>query len=117
MSRSSAFRFFFFFKQKTAYEIHRWLEFRRVLFRSHGDSAAHRARSDDRGSAHRKRLHIGGHAGNLAGLAFREEHVHERLALRAIAALIEVFARSEERRVGKEGRIGGLAQAYKTKRN
>src|SRR5437762_14349658 len=24
----------FFFKQKTAYEIHRWLEFRRVLFRS-----------------------------------------------------------------------------------
>ena len=26
--------FFFFFKQKTAYEIHRWLEFRRVLFRS-----------------------------------------------------------------------------------
>ena len=25
---------FFFFKQKTAYEIHRWLEFRRVLFRS-----------------------------------------------------------------------------------
>ena len=26
--------FFFFFKQKTAYEITRWLEFRRVLFRS-----------------------------------------------------------------------------------
>ena len=26
--------FVFFFKQKTAYEIHRWLEFRRVLFRS-----------------------------------------------------------------------------------
>ena len=25
---------FFFFKQKTAYEIHQWLEFRRVLFRS-----------------------------------------------------------------------------------
>src|SRR5438105_8055412 len=25
---------FFFFKQKTAYEIHSWLEFRRVLFRS-----------------------------------------------------------------------------------
>src|SRR6266705_3638744 len=25
---------FFFFKQKTAYEIVRWLEFRRVLFRS-----------------------------------------------------------------------------------
>ena len=25
---------FFFFKQKTAYEITRWLEFRRVLFRS-----------------------------------------------------------------------------------
>ena len=27
-------RFFFFFKQKTAYEIGQWLEFRRVLFRS-----------------------------------------------------------------------------------
>ena len=27
--------FFFFFKQKTAYEILAWLEFRRVLFRSH----------------------------------------------------------------------------------
>ena len=26
--------FFFFFKQKTAYEIGQWLEFRRVLFRS-----------------------------------------------------------------------------------
>ena len=26
--------FFFFFKQKTAYEILAWLEFRRVLFRS-----------------------------------------------------------------------------------
>ena len=26
--------FFFFFKQKTAYEITVWLEFRRVLFRS-----------------------------------------------------------------------------------
>mgnify|MGYP006870761056 CR=1 FL=1 len=26
--------FFFFFKQKTAYEIETWLEFRRVLFRS-----------------------------------------------------------------------------------
>jgi len=25
---------FFFFKQKTAYEIGQWLEFRRVLFRS-----------------------------------------------------------------------------------
>src|SRR5437764_5327324 len=28
--------FFFFFNQKTAYEIHRCLEFRRVLFRSCG---------------------------------------------------------------------------------
>ena len=28
---------FFFFKQKTAYEIHQWLEFRRVLFRSQSD--------------------------------------------------------------------------------
>ena len=28
------FFFLFFFKQKTAYEIHQWLEFRRVLFRS-----------------------------------------------------------------------------------
>src|SRR5260221_2368375 len=27
---------FFYFKQKTAYEITVWLEFRRVLFRSHG---------------------------------------------------------------------------------
>ena len=33
---------FFFFKQKTAYEITRWLEFRRVLFRSVA-AAAYRA--------------------------------------------------------------------------
>ena len=31
------FCFFFFFKQKTAYEILAWLEFRRVLFRSDDD--------------------------------------------------------------------------------
>ena len=29
---------FFFFKQKTAYEIGQWLEFRRVLFRSNLNS-------------------------------------------------------------------------------
>src|SRR5437762_14232786 len=29
----------FFFKQKTTYEIHRWLEFRRVLFRSQAREA------------------------------------------------------------------------------
>src|SRR6266446_5812071 len=31
---SPGWRWLFFFKQKTAYELTRWLEFRRVLFRS-----------------------------------------------------------------------------------
>src|SRR6266576_5934920 len=35
--------FFFFFKQKTAYEISTRLEFRRVLFRSVGTDAGHTA--------------------------------------------------------------------------
>src|SRR2546426_6210568 len=43
MLTTSIFLFlFFFFKQKTAYEITRWLEFRRVLFRSQTIAEARR---------------------------------------------------------------------------
>src|ERR1022692_3649674 len=37
---------FFFFKQKTAYDVTRWLDFRRVLFRSHYECAGWRLNDD-----------------------------------------------------------------------
>src|SRR5690606_40074912 len=76
---------FFFFKQKTAYEIFTCLEFRRVLFRSGG-----------------KQL-----------LTLTRRHIHDQDAVdasldsRLRKALIAHDLRSEERRVGKECRSQG----------
>src|SRR5438105_12419697 len=95
---------FFFFKQKTAYEIHSRLEFRRVLFRSAGTAddavwSAQRvlgnpcARVRHRQLCRRCRLPF-----LCAGLRLRAQF--EDVAKRFAAG------RSEERRVGQECRAG-----------
>src|SRR5215813_10837264 len=63
----------------------------------HGDAAAHGAGTDDRSRADRQGLGVGGKSGNAACLTFGKEHVRERLALRAVAALDEVLALESER--------------------
>src|SRR5437763_14687396 len=83
MSRRLA-RILFFFKQKTAYEIHRWLECRRVLFRSFIEA--------------RTTFESGSGFDEPGFMVFvNDKMVH----------------RSEERRVGKEWRSGGSADRIK----
>src|SRR5215467_14999085 len=48
--------FFFFFKQKTAYEITRCLEFRRVLFRSRGGGERRDGSGRDGGGGNQDRV-------------------------------------------------------------
>src|SRR5579864_2520485 len=63
----------------------------------HGNTAAHRARTDHRGAAHSQGLYLRTDAGDLARLALGEEHVRERAALRAVAALDEMLALDPQR--------------------
>src|SRR5205814_4576769 len=92
--------FFFFFKQKTAYELPKWLEFRRVLFRSslamisvvrgyHGERWQGVFRRIHRPRQHRP--HLSRRAPEFRPLVVFPRHCRRR---------------SEERRVGKECRAG-----------
>src|SRR5213082_3416022 len=63
----------------------------------HGDAPAHGAGADHGGTVDGERAHLGSEAWNPAGLALREEQVHQRLALRAVAALDERLALARER--------------------
>src|SRR5207248_6818807 len=107
----------FFFTQKTAYEIVRWLEFRRVLFRSVlGALHAAAARDDD--------LRLGqlGQAGGDLLAPLHELHpgggdLDARLLHgRALARLALGGLRSEERRVGQEGVERWRAEPYTRRR-
>src|SRR5258705_9272299 len=98
-------RVFFFFKQKTAYEMPKWLEFRRVLFRSHNPWPPPPTVAKQNPAAQ--------FSVNLNMSTFGDEHppisaTHLYLMLPAVlSALREVWlppTRSEERRVGKECR-------------
>src|SRR5207249_6650083 len=83
---------FFFFKQKTAYEIETWLEFRRVLFRSVSCHAG-AGPSLEKG-ARRSDLPLpGSDAPDLRSHGDSRAVAHVRCGARA--------ARAEERRVGK----------------
>src|SRR2546426_6080545 len=82
---------FFFFKQKTAYEITRCLEFRRVLFRSRRPAGL--------GGRWLDRLIQPGQ--RLNAFTRDPERAARRMAFRLVAGLLP---RSEERRVGKECR-------------
>src|SRR5436853_86170 len=55
------------------------------------------AAADHGGTVDGERGHLGPEAWNPAGLALREEQVHQRLALRAVAALDERLALARER--------------------
>src|SRR5688500_20251416 len=83
----------FFFKQKTAYEITRWLEFRRVLFRSRRDENVQPPNVAVRGHVENAQVLLarGEQSGDVNGRAFN----------------VLVGSRSEERRVGKESGAGG----------
>src|SRR5688500_20152685 len=83
---------FFFVKQKTAYELTRWLEFRRVLFRSNGGRKPLVGAAHDHGSRLPRRPHPPRHP--------RAQLLRERRVARAG----HEGRRSEERRVGKEWR-------------
>src|SRR5689334_24793061 len=106
--------YFFFFKQKTAYEMELRLEFRRVLFRSDGgflgegglqrlDSLLGREELELRVLS--ESLGLG-----IAELALFEAHVENRGILAD-----DVEKRSEERRVGKECRSRWSAYPEETK--
>src|SRR5690606_40256367 len=92
---------FFFFKQKTAYEIFTLLEFRRVLFRSLNFTPQQLAAEADA-------LHYAAYAGErLVATAYLLPLVPARAHLRQMAVspgmrASGVGGRSEERRVGKE---------------
>ena len=95
---------FFFFKQKTAYEIHQWLEFRRVLFRSLEE--AYQELEQDAAKVIEE-----------TGFDVSKAHITRLADMRYIGQGFEVVTtlpegpyeassaeRSEERRVGKECR-------------
>src|SRR5256885_8527358 len=95
--------FFFFFKQKTAYDITRCLEFRRVLFRSSVAFAI--------GRVVRSVMAFGANFASLTAgpppllvLARRSPSEPVPVPDDALAGVPEVNRRSEERRVGKECR-------------
>src|SRR3712207_8904209 len=92
---SLVFFFQFFFKQKTAYEILAWLEFRRVLFRS-------KARVAEVAEVGQVEVL------STAQLPRRPVPANETLKITFAMMLGLIFgtggARSEERRVGKECR-------------
>src|SRR5262249_56283921 len=101
---------FFFFKQKTAYEIGQCLEFRRVLFRSatvravapaprRRGPAATRPAARCSSCRTRPRRRSGSSCGSGFAATRRQPS----------------SARSEERRVGKEWRGGGAAAHLETK--
>src|SRR5436189_4784046 len=104
----------FFFKQKTAYEIHRRLEFRRVLFRSivKDGVVAERAAGFAPGFFQARRK-VGGLLDNPhPAPASAEGGFHDQREsdfFRHVAG----FLRSEERRVGKECRARWPASHYK----
>src|SRR3989454_6995413 len=98
--------FFFFFKQKTAYEITRCLEFRRVLFRSRRDGERRLLHAG--AAEHAERAHVAAVApapdADAVGVdvRLRRKPAGRRdLIGRLVATEVE---RSEERRVGKECR-------------
>src|SRR5437773_11066160 len=87
--------FFFFFKQKTAYEIVMRLEFRRVLFRSPGGDGD---RYDPFGA-------VTVTAGLLVAVyALSQAPQYGWGSARTISLMVVAAVRSEERRVGKECR-------------
>src|SRR5207247_3042050 len=102
------FSFFFFFKQKTAYEI---LEFRRVLFRSSWKGCArfpvavHPLGAEPGHQSQPERSHRRAHA--------RRRHLFS-MSLRHVTCFPSV-QRSEERRVGKELRSRGSTYHKKKK--
>src|SRR5256885_16685777 len=83
----------FCFKQKTAYEITRWLEFRRVLFRSRATHVEPFYRTPIKG------LYMCGAATHPGG------------------GVMGACGRSEERRVGKSVDLGGRRIIKKKKKN
>src|SRR5690606_39944537 len=104
-------RFFFFFKQKTAYEIFTWLEFRRVLFRSLVEAAVLLDRPAWLEPA-RRAAHL------LRTLHVRDGRV-ARVSLSGRLSPAPGTAddhRSEERRVGKECRSRSTPQQTQAKR-
>src|SRR5690242_21947520 len=101
---------FFFFKQKTAYEIDMGLEFRRVLFRSTPSPRARPGRAAPRpGSGRSRRGHRTASTGAPSCPA-GSGRCGRRGSRWAAACRPGRPARSEERRVGKEGRAGGTAE-------
>src|SRR5437870_11907036 len=95
---------FFFFKQKTAYEMATRLEFRRVLFRS-GDAPGRRLNSGSQRPAWRI-AQTGGRSTVSPRAARTSKEVAEVMR-------IIVSRRSEERRVGKECRSRWWASQYR----
>src|SRR5438876_6334685 len=96
--------FFFFFKQKTAYEMDGRLEFRRVLFRSTFDREASRDAANRQGRA--KDFARGTRVFGAGRLPFST----------ASGLASAVYLRSEERRVGKECRSRWSQYVYKKKK-
>src|SRR5436309_5892262 len=95
---------FFFFKQKTAYEIFTCLEFRRVLFRSGSARAVSVVRTESR-SVSRDATSLCDARGLRFGHGASSARDFRHLALAGIATKFERRSpRSEERRVGKECR-------------
>ncbi len=56
---------------------------------AHRNAAAHRPRTDNAYGSDGHRFHVGGNVRNAARLALGKEYMHERRALRTIAALVE----------------------------
>src|SRR5437868_13251880 len=103
----------FFFKQKTAYEIETGLEFRRVLFRSH----PHRRLGGPRGDGAARDGGLPQERGSMTRISrVRDESGWAIVIVLAVTAAVIVLGlatlRSEERRVGKEGRSGRSRSAY-----
>src|SRR5690606_39887590 len=105
--------FFFFFKQKTAYEIFTWLEFRRVLFRSSGRTAPNRSPRDTRCAAPSTSS-----TRSSPPDAWRRPRSSCRRTTPARPRSPRHSARrSEERRVGKERATRWHADEYRKKKS
>ena len=74
---------------------------------AHGNAATHGAGTHDAALQHLLRLHVGRQAGNLAGFALGEEHMHQRAGLHGLLAQVHLLGLEHQplgqRHAGRSG--------------